>query len=1186
MATNSLLSTKYNTIVNSGAGKTKTDLGNVINSTNVETVNLNFSNPTQNFNINYPPNSKVAIYDSNIIPQSQQNNNSLLVNNNNAILPGVKIDPSINLKSSSTSLIPSKSGLIFAGGKNNTTGCVMAVSKDGFYWDQLDFSFFYGAVNFIRYNGIIYLAGGGAGATSSDTLAYSYDGYSWYGLGKLIGSYANDAAWNGYMWIVVGYGSGTTDYGSNNIIYSYDGINWTGLGRSALLFGSTSVLYGGNAIAWNGYMWIAVGTAGSSAMIYSYDGFNWNIPGYIPFSIGGSAIAWNGYMWVAGGGGGSATTAFNVGYSYNGINWTSFNTFLAGDYTTTFAGGINTIGWNGTYWLAGGRNVTGTNTCTLIYSYDGIDWAAINNVVGTSNAQTQIVFSLIYTGTYWLGGFYNNSGNYTTMGYAPPEFTYGWGTGVGGTDKSWTINATNGTNGIGVGGLGNSLEIFSERVSCLSLIDKVTHYISTVSPVLFAGGTGPGVNRYGTSIAYAPIIATGAGAPLAWKQTATGSTGSTKNIFNLTCNKVAFNGNTFLAVGGTGPSSIAYSNNGVIWNELVNSSYNTFLSGNDVVWNGDMWVAGGLTGPSTLAYSNDGFTWYGCSGAIFSSECKSIAYSNTMWMACGVTGPTNNSTMSYSIDGINWNGITGSKLSIICNSSYWNGFMWVAVGSGTNTIAYSYDGLNWNGLGANIFTTAGNDVAWNGTMWVAVGRGTNSFAYSYDGINWNGLGTSIFTISGISLTWNGNTWIAIGSGGSNKVAYSNDGIKWYGMGTNNADYGFTGGISATGSSNKISWTQNIPTVFIQQPTLAFGGTGSTILYSPDGVNWNGLGNTIFTNEGRGGAWNGRIWVAVGKGTNTIAYSYDGLSWIGLGTSIFTIAGNDVAWNGTIWVAVGTGTNTLAYSYDGITWNPIIAVSVQNITELIGISWNGNIWLAVGGFGTTATSTDGITWTVTTTNTLNYAIKRAAWDGSKWVAAGTGNAGYCFATSTNGINWNGIKSTTVGNVYNGFSGGANDIAWNGRRWTAVGDGPMPIMTSLFGSTGWTGVTGRTGSVLTRPGRGITWNDNMWVAVGGTGPVERNLPNPLNNPINFSYDGIYWNNLPGQTGGATGFNPFNYGNRVASNSKIGPVVVNSAINLNNRQNSNQLSFSLPNIVNNNTGINKNLSVTVMADWYGYN
>jgi hypothetical protein len=44
-------------------------------------------------------------------------------------------------------------------------------------------------------------------------------------------------------------------------------------------------------------------------------------------------------------------------------------------------------------------------------------------------------------------------------------------------------------------------------------------------------------------------------------------------------------------------------------------------------------------------------------------------------------------------------------------------------------------------------------------------------------------------------------------------------------------------------------------------------------------------------------------MAVGSGTNSLAYSFDGINWTGLGESMFLI-GLDVEWNGKMWVAVG------------------------------------------------------------------------------------------------------------------------------------------------------------------------------------------------------------------------------------------------------------------------------------------
>ena len=66
-------------------------------------------------------------------------------------------------------------------------------------------------------------------------------------------------------------------------------------------------------------------------------------------------------------------------------------------------------------------------------------------------------------------------------------------------------------------------------------------------------------------------------------------------------------------------------------------------------------------------------------------------------------------------------------------------------------------------------------------------------------------------------------------------------------------------------------------------------------------------------------WNGEKFVAVGIGTHTIAYSSDGINWTGLGTSIFDYAGHGVTWGRDKFVAVGEDSNTIAYSNDGINW---------------------------------------------------------------------------------------------------------------------------------------------------------------------------------------------------------------------------------------------------------------------------
>jgi hypothetical protein len=69
------------------------------------------------------------------------------------------------------------------------------------------------------------------------------------------------------------------------------------------------------------------------------------------------------------------------------------------------------------------------------------------------------------------------------------------------------------------------------------------------------------------------------------------------------------------------------------------------------------------------------------------------------------------------------------------------------------------------------------------------------------------------------------------------------------------------------------------------------GSLNTISYSTDGgLNWTGVGKTIFSLIGYGIAWNGKLWIATGTGsTNSLAYSNNGIDWFGLGKTIFGTA---------------------------------------------------------------------------------------------------------------------------------------------------------------------------------------------------------------------------------------------------------------------------------------------------------
>jgi len=276
------------------------------------------------------------------------------------------------------------------------------------------------------------------------------------------------------------------------------------------------------------------------------------------------------------------------------------------------------------------------------------------------------------------------------------------------------------------------------------------------------------------------------------------------------------------------------------------------------------WVAVG-SGTNTIAYSTDnGESWNGLGTTIFGAEGLEVCWNGELWVATG----TSPGSIAYSNNGINWTPVTSSPL-VTGVGVAWNGSMFVAVGGGgVNTICWSNDGTVWTGVGKSIFSHSGNGVAWNGALWVAVGEGQDNIATSIDGTNWTGVGKSIFSHSGNGVAWNGDMWVAVGQGDNNNIAYSSNGTSWVALESVTV-FSFSGGV------------------------------------------------------GRGVAWNGEIWVAVGEASNTIAWSNNGLDWTGLGNTIFSDSGNGVSWNGNIFIAVGQGTNTIATSKDGKIWSPVI-----------------------------------------------------------------------------------------------------------------------------------------------------------------------------------------------------------------------------------------------------------------------
>ena len=928
--------------------------------------------------------------------------------------------------------------------------------------------------------------------TTSNTLAFSNDETNFYGL---ITTFAGNgqltnAFFNGSMWVAI-----TSDVSTNNIGYSYDGIKWT--------VQSVAIATGYISLCWFNNIWLAGGynaSGGTAAsIIYSYDGINWTgISGTSALIPRVYSIQYNGHILLATGANVSNTSPY-MAYSYDGFTWTASGTSL----TSLLTGAIYKTVWNGSLWVAVGQ---GTNS--LAYTTDPL---GLSGWVGLSNGTvSSYIYDCVWNGTLFVAvGYlspYSSTVYYSYNGIS-------WVTTTNLFGASARSVAWNGKKFI-VGGPNGS--------SSLAYSYDGIHWTSIIN-TLFSGSTNSISAKFNTSRPHSitfqrnmVIAGTSVGNTMAYSFDGINWTGINQTVFSGSMTTAAYNGRIWVigsGSGSTGGNTLATSTNGLKWNGIGSTLFSQ--SCNSIVWSStsSIWIAGG-SGTNTLGYSYDGLTWIPTISPF--TACYSLATYNGKFVAVGSSGSNNGNTIANSSDGINWSGLGTNILTNGGLGLATNGSIWIAVGQNTSSlgsIAYSTDTMNWIETNNSLFYTSANAVAWNGSIWVAVGSGNNSTAYSYDGLTWY-AGTNIFAVSGTNIAWNGTIWIASGLSvaGSYSMAYSPDGINWYA--NSNSTFLYAYGI---GSNYGVQ-----PKPYIQHPTLAFGslGTGTnTIAYSPDGVNWVGLGATIFSTAGRRGFWNGKMWVAVGQGTNSLAYSYDGVSWSGMGSDIFT-QGIDVCYNGKIWVAVGQGsTNTIGYSLDGFKWRGVAGSASIFRTYASGVIWTGSVFLASGlGGNGLATSTNGINWT---------GVPSA----SSYATAG------CLYSATNGALTVVPVFSSIGLIYtyditcrtgwtavspSPFTASGSCVAWNGSIWVAGGSGTAGNLAYSTNGISWRNAYFPS-TVLD-----ICWTGSRFVAISATN-------------TGYSTDGINWISQQSL------FPTQGYG--VKSNSGIGAFVAPSALNLNN-------------------------------------
>ena len=221
------------------------------------------------------------------------------------------------------------------------------------------------------------------------------------------------------------------------------------------------------------------------------------------------------------------------------------------------------------------------------------------------------------------------------------------------------------------------------------------------------------------------------------------------------------------------------------------------------------------------------------------------------------------------------------------------------------------------------------------------------------------------------------------------------------------------------------------------------------------TDWQTVSSPPFSSIIYGIAYGDGKFIACGNG-GEIVISHDGETWLpankvrqGFNDNLFRISYGE----GKGWVSVGAsyGIGVTLFSPDGVTWTKLTTSALDDSTytgvPIYGLGYGQGKWVAVGGnynidTNHIATSTDGVTWTISTTPT---AVNKAGfytveYGNGRWVAGGSGAGGYTSAiTSTDGVTWS-SQSTTVPPGY-GTAGPLNHvqaIVFGNGAWVASGD----------------------------------------------------------------------------------------------------------------------------------------------------
>jgi hypothetical protein len=417
---------------------------------------------------------------------------------------------------------------------------------------------------------------------------------------------------------------------------------------------------------------------------------------------------------------------------------------------------------------------------------------------------------------------------------------------------------------------------------------------------------------------------------------------------------VVWTGTLFVAVGqaekfrGPGNGKILTSIDGISWEDRTPAGTDVL---NSVTWNGQLAVA---VGPGNLVLvSQDCRTWRTVLIDKGDPLCFS-AWTGQEFIAGGLRD-----SVFFSRDGLKWvpkktgmrvdnaqwvNGRAFAFTSRVYESSDWvtwspamdtarRSALRSIVSSGSRYVAVGYDGFAQTSADGHTWTNAETGikgsldcVIWARKRFVAVGTNgwTTNAITSTDGFHWEpctGLGNARLA----KLAYTGNIFVGVGG----TIATSVNGIDW---------------DIQVDSAKAMD-------VACSRSTIVVTRWDGRVLTSSDGKRWT-LRDTPTPLPLRAITWNGKQFLATAqvarigqpvKDENTVVYSVDGVNWEGCKANIANEREYTLLWTGRRYVLVGMG-GDMTSSLDGKHWE---SYGYCPSTFVFSMLWTGKELIAVG-----------------------------------------------------------------------------------------------------------------------------------------------------------------------------------------------------------------------------------------------